>query len=177
MAVIVNIPNAHDDNSQWDASGGYWDINVRTDDGFVFQGDVKAVYTNTSGYPKSVVLEQNGAKDWAFGKLTGTNAKTKITITGNTTASEGKPTVVNIETNFSNCHADPPLPEFLQVGETLNVTIKANENAAFDTEQSTPNFVYYNETGYPTKQDLTVSEDKQTATGSIVYKTVGTTFL
>jgi hypothetical protein len=245
MAVIVNIPNAHDDNSQWNESGGYWDINVRTDDGFVFQGDVKAVYTNTSGYPKSVVLEQNGAKVWAFGELSQTNAKTKITITGET-ASEGNPELnvtnnvpnttatgeklgktsarvtlpadegfkitsaqvgfsngygypasenmtineggksaswqnddcepdkgvtingetgkftegVSIEPNLSNCHADPPLPEFLQYGETLNVTIKANENTAFDTEQSTPNFFYYNETGYPTKQDLTVSGDK-----------------
>jgi hypothetical protein len=255
MAVIVNIPNAHDDNSQWNASGGYWDINVRTDDGFVFQGDVKAVYTNTSGYPKSVVLDMNGAKVWAFGKLSGTNAKTKITITGNTqnggtpelnvtnnvlnttatgeksgkraasvtltanegfkitsakvaftngsgypasedmTISEGGKSAtwknddcepdkgvtisgetgkftegVSIETNLSNCHADPPLPEFLQYGETLNVTIKANENTAFDTEQSTPNFFYYNETGYPTKQDLTVSGDKKTATGSIVLQ-------
>lgn len=255
MSVIVNISNAHDDNSQWNASGGYWDINVRTDDGFVFQGDVKAVYTNKSGYPKSVVLEQNGAKVWAFGKLSDTTAKTKITINGNTqsggtpelnvtnnipnttatsvksgklsgsvnvTANEGfkitsakvafmngngyparedmiisedgktanwsnddfstgsgvtltGETVkftegVNIEPNLSNCHADPPLPEFLQYGETLNVTIKANENTAFDTEQSTPNFVYYNEKGYPTKQDLTVSEDKQTATGSIVLQ-------
>lgn len=255
MAVIVNIPNAHDDNSQWNASGGYWDINVRTNDGYVFVGDVKAVYTNTSGYPKSVVLEQNGAKVFAFGKLTDTNAKTKITITGktqsggtselnvtnkvpNTTAkgeklgnasakvtltanegfkitsakvaftngsgypasedmtiSEGGKTanwsnddfstgsgvtisgetdkfteVVSIKTNLSNCYADPPLPEFLQYGETLNVTIKANENTAFDTEQSTPNFLYYNENGYPTKQDLTVSEDKRTATGSIVLQ-------
>ena len=253
MAVIVNIPNAHDDNSQWNASGGYWDINVRTDDGFVFQGDVKAVYTNTSGYPKSVVLEQNGAKVWAFGKLTQISAKTKITITGNTqsgndlevinnvpnttatgeksgkraasvtltanegfkitsakvaftngsgypasedmTISEGGKTAswsnddfstgsgvtlngetdnftegVSIETNLSNCYADPPLPEFLQYGETLNVTIKANENTAFDTEQSTPNFFYYNKSGYPTKQDLTVSGDKKTATGSIVLQ-------
>lgn len=253
MAVTVNIPNAHDDNSQWNASGGYWDINVRTDDGFVFQGDVKAVYNNASGYPKSVVLEQNGAKVWAFGKLSDTTAKTKITITGNTqngndlevinnvpnttakgeklskvsarvtiTADEGFKITsakvaftngngypasedmtisedgktaswsndnfstssgvtltgetgkfterVNIETNLSNCYADPPLPEFLQYGETLNVTIKANENTAFDTEQSTPNFFYYNETGYPTKQDLTVSGDKKTATGSIVLQ-------
>lgn len=255
MAIIVNIPNAHDDNSQWNASGGYWDINVRTDDGFVFQGDVKAVYTNTSGYPKSVVLEQNGAKVWAFGKLSDTTAKTKITITGNTqsggtselnvtnnvpnttatgeksgnraasvtltanegfkitsakvaftngygypasedmTISEGGKSAtwqnndcepnkgvtisgetdtftegVSIKPNLSNCHADPPLPEFLQYGETLNVTIKANENTAFDTEQSTPNFSYYNETGYPKKQDLTVSDDKKTATGSIVLQ-------
>lgn len=253
MAVIVNIPNAHDDGSQWDASGGYWDINIRTDDGYLFAGDVKAVYNNKSGYPKSVVLQQNGAKVWAFGKLTDTTAKTKITITGNTqsenglkvinnipnttatgvkignrsgsvnvTANEGfkitsaqvaftngsgypasedmtinedgKTAIwsnddfstgsgvtltgktdkftegVNIGSHLSNCHADPPLPDFLQYGETLNVTIKADENTAFDTEQSTPNFSYYNETGYPTKQDLTVSGDKKTATGSIVLQ-------
>lgn len=253
MAVIVNIPNAHDDNSQWNASGGYWDINVRTDDGYMFVGDIKAVYTNKSGYPKSVVLEQNGAKVWAFGKLPDTTVKTEITITRNTqsengldvrnnipnttatgvksgkrsgsvnvTANEGFKITsakvaftngngypasmdmtiskdgktaswsnddfitgsgvtltgetdkftegVNIKPNLSNCHADPPLPEFLQYGETLNVTIKANENTAFDTEQSTPNFVYYNKSGYPTKQDLTVSGDKKTATGSIVLQ-------
>lgn len=253
--VIVNIPNAHDDNSQWNASGGYWDINVRTNDGYVFVGDIKAVYNNDSGYPKSVVLQQNGAKVWAFGKLSDTTAKTKITITGNTqsggtselnvtnnvpnttakgeksgkraakvtltanegfkitsakvaftngsgyparedmTISEGGKTAnwsnddfstgsgvtltgetdkftegVSIEPNLSNCYADPPLPEFLQYGETLNVTIKANENTAFDTEQSTPNFSYYNEKGYPTKQDLTVSGDKKTATGRIVLQ-------
>lgn len=212
MAVIVNIPNAHDDNSQWNASGGYWDINVRTDDGYVFVGDVKAVYTNKSGYPKSVVLEQNGAKVLAFGKLSDTTVKTKITIKGNTqsggtpelnvtnkvpnttakgeklgkasarvtlTADEGFKITsakvaftngngypasedmtisedgktaswsnddfntgngvtltgetdkftegVSIDPNLSNCYADPPLPEFLQYGETLNVTIKANE--------------------------------------------------
>lgn len=261
MAVIVNIPNAHDDNSQWNASGGYWDINIRTNDGYLFVGDIKAVYNNKSGYPKSVVLEQNDAKVWAFGKLSDTTAKTKITITGNTqsggtpelnvtnnvpnttstgeksgeraasvtlTANEGFKITrakvafmngygypasedmtisedgktaswsnddfstdngvtitgetikftegVSIEPNLSNCYADPPLPEFLQYGETLNVTIKANENTAFDTEQSTPNFFYYNEKGYPTKQDLTVSGDKKTATGSIVLQNGWYTF-
>lgn len=253
MAVIVNIPNAHDDNSQWNASGGYWDINVRTNDGYLFAGDIKAVYNNKDGYPKSVVLEQNGAKVWAFGKLSDTTVKTKITITGNTqsenglevtnnvpnttakgeklgkasarvtlTANEGfkitsakvafmngygypasedmtisedcktaswsnddfstgsgvtltgetvkSPERVSVEPNLSNCYADPPLPEFLQYGETLNVTIKANENTAFDTEQSTPNFSYYNENGYPKTKYLTVSGDKKTATGSIVLQ-------
>lgn len=255
MAVIVNVPNAHDDNSQWNASGGYWDINVRTNDSYLFVGDIKAVYTNTSGYPKSVVLEQNGAKVWAFGKLSDTTAKTKINITGNTqsggtpelnvtnnvpnttatgeklgktsakvtlTANEGFKITsakvaftngngypasedmtisedgktanwsnddfntgsgvtltgetskitegVSIETNLSNCYADPPLPEFLQYGETLNVTLKANENTAFDTEQSTPKISYLNENGYPASKDLTVSGDKKTATGSIVLQ-------
>ena len=87
-----------------------------------------------------------------------------VTLTGKFTK------VISIETNLSNCHADPPLPEFLQYGETLNVTLKANENTAFDTEQSTPNFFYYNDRSNPTVQNLTVSEDKQTATGSIVIQ-------
>lgn len=340
MAVIVNIPNAHDDNSQWNASGGYWDINVRTNDGYLFVGDIKAVYTNTSGYPKSVVLDMNGAKVWAFGELSDTDADTEITITGatrnendldltnnvpNTTAqgtkasyyeasitltanegfkitsakvkftngygypasedmtisedgktanwsnedcdtgkpftitgetvSEGPPelTVTNeiadtteqhtydgqtatftvngsypryrfkqptvnytgtdgqpktvqmevevlergsiatatvtdidptkpvtitgqylyaimIEPSLSNCYADPEIPEHLFEGDTLSVVLKANPNTAFDTEQSTPNFLYYNKKGYPTKQDLTVSADKKTATGSLVLQ-------
>lgn len=345
MAVIVNIPNAHDDNSLWNASGGYWDINVRTDDGFVFQGDVKAVYTNKSGYPKSVVLEQNGAKVWAFGKLSDTTVKTKITITGNTrsdneldvineipnttatgeklgtfqaritvnanegykitaaqveftdsygfpdtsdmtipedgktatwesdainvddsvyltgeTASEGTPElnvtnnitgsgvteqhtfdgetatftvtgqynpnkvrffdlkasytnkagtptekpfvvqdleysqqatltvtdidptkpvtitgsyedVLEISTDLSNCTANEDLPQYAKDGETVNVTLTANEGTEFDTEQSTPQFDYKNASGFYQTQDLTISSDKKTATGSIQINT------
>lgn len=344
MAVIVNIPNAHDDNSQWNASGGYWDINVRTNDGYLFVGDVKAVYTNTSGYPKSVVLEQNGAKVWAFGELSDTDADTEITITGNTrsendlevinnipnttatgeksgnwaasvtltanegfkitsaqveftgmfgtetadmtisedgktaswsndnfntdsgvtltgeTASEGTPElnvtnnitgsgvteqhtfdgetatftvtgqsspnkvrffdlkasytnkagtatktpfvvqdleysqqatltvtdidptkpvtltgsydyVIEISTNLSNCTANEDLPQYVKDGETVNVTLTANDGTEFDTEQSTPQFYYRNESGFTQTQELTISSDKKTATGSIQINT------
>lgn len=344
MAVIVNIPNAHDDNSQWNASGGYWDINVRTNDGYLFVGDVKAVYNNTSGYPKSVVLEQNGAKVWAFGELSDTDADTEITITGNTrsendlevinnipnttatgvkngmwsgsvnvtanegfkitaaqvefmgmfgndtqdltispdgktanwsndnfqtdsgvtltgeTASEGTPElnvtnnitgsgvteqhtfdgetatftvtgkyapnkvrffdlkasytnkagtatktpfvvqdleysqqatltvtdidptkpvtltgsydyVVEISTNLSNCTANEDLPQYVKDGETVNVTLTANDGTEFDTEQSTPQFYYKNQSGFTQTQDLTISSDKKTATGSIQINT------
>lgn len=346
MAVIVNIPNAHDDNSQWNASGGYWDINVRTNDGYLFVGDIKAVYTNTSGYPKSVVLDMNGAKVWAFGELSDTDADTEITITGNTrsendlevinnipnttatgtkgsgyydasiqvtanegykitaaqveftdsygypdtkdltispdgktasweyddadtgesftltgtTASEGTPElnvtnnitgsgvteqhtfdgetatftvtgkyspnkvrffdlkasytnkagtatktpfvvqdleysqqatltvtdidptkpvtltgsydyVVEISTNLSNCTANEDLPQYVKDGETVNVTLTANDGTEFDTEKSTPQFYYENASGYPQTQDLTISSDKKTATGSIQVNT------
>lgn len=346
MAVIVNIPNAYDDNSQWNASGGYWDINVRTNDGYLFAGDIKAVYTNTSGYPKSVVLEQNGAKVWAFGELSDTDTDTEITITGNTrsendlevinnipnttatgtkgssyfeasiqvtanegykiteaqveftgsygypdtqdltispdgktasweydgadtgesftltgtTASEGTPElnvtnnitgsgvteqhtfdgetatftvtgqyspnkvrffdlkasytnkagtatktpfvvqdleysqqatltvtdidptkpvtltgsydyVVEISTNLSNCTANEDLPQYVKDGETVNVTLTANDGTEFDTEKSTPQFYYENASGYPQTQDLTISSDKKTATGSIQVNT------
>lgn len=346
MAVIVNIPNAHDDNSQWNASGGYWNINVRTNDGYLFVGDIKAVYNNKSGYPKSVVLKQNGAKVWAFDKLSDTDADTEITITGNTrsknvlevinnipnttatgtkgsssfdasiqvTANEGykitaaqvkftnssgypntknltispdgktasweyndadtgesftltgttasggtpelnvtnnitgsgvteqhtfdgetatftvkgqyspnkvrffdlkasytnkagtatktpfvvqdleysqqatltvtdidptKPVtltgsydyVVEISTNLSNCTANEDLPQYVKDGETVNVTLTANDDTEFDTEKSTPKFYYENASGYPQTQDLTISSDKKTATGSIQVNT------
>lgn len=345
MAVIVNIPNAHDDNSQWNASGGYWDINIRTNDGYLFVGDITAVYNNTSGYPKSVVLKQNGAKAWAYGELSDTDADTEITITGNTrsenvlevinnipnttatgtkgsfnfeasiqvtanegykitaaqveftgiygwsetqdltispdgktasweygeantgesftltgtTASEGTPElnvtnnitgdgvteqhtfdgetatftvtgkyppnrvrffdlkasytnkagtatetpfmvqdleysqqaaltvtdidptkpvtltgsydyVLEISTNLSNCTANEDLPQYVKDGETVNVTLTANEGTEFDTEQSTPQF-YYRNASDPQTQDLTISSDKKTATGSIQVNT------
>lgn len=346
MAVIVNIPNAHDDNSQWNASGGYWDINVRTNDGYLFVGDITAAYTDTSGTPKSVVLDMNGAKVWAFGELSDTDADTEITITGSTrsendlevinnipnttatgtkgsgyydaniqvtanegykitaaqveftdsygypdtkdltispdgktasweyddadtgesftltgtTASEGTPElnvtnnitgsgvteqhtfdgetatftvtgqytpnkvrffdlkasytnkagtatktpfvvqdleysqqatltvtdidptkpvtltgsyddVVEISTNLSNCTANEDLPQYVKDGETVNVTLTANDGTEFDTEQSTPQFYYKNASGYPQTQDLTISSDKKTATGSIQVNT------
>lgn len=346
MAVIVNIPNAHDDNSQWNASGGYWDINVRTNDGYLFVGDIKAVYNNTSGYPKSVVLDMNGAKVWAFGELSDTDADTEITITGNTrsendlevinnipnttatgtkgsgyfdasiqvtanegykitaaqveftdgygypgtkdltissdgktasweyddadtgesftltgtTAGEGTPElnvtnnitgsgvteqhtfdgetatftvtgqyipnkvrffdlkasytnkagtatktpfvvqdleysqqatltvtdidptkpvtltgsyddVVEISTDLSNCTANEDLPQYVKDGETVNVTLTANDGTEFDTEQSTPQFYYRNASGSHQTQDLTISSDKKKATGSIQVNT------
>lgn len=344
MAVIVTIPNAHDDNSQWNASGGYWGINVRTNDGYLFAGDITAAYTDTSGTPKSVVLDMNGAKVWAFGKLSDTDADTEITITGNTrskndlevinnipnttatgvknsrwsgsvnvtanegfkitaaqvefrdtystdtqdltispdgktaswsnddfqtdsgvtltgeTASEGTPElnvtnnitgrgvteqhtfdgetatftvtgqsnpnkvrffdlkasytnkagtatktpfvvqdlkysqqatltvtdidptkpvtltgsyddVVKISTKLSNCTANEDLPQYVKDGETVNVTLTANDGTEFDTEQSTPQFYYMNASGYPQTQDLTISSDKKTATGSIQINT------
>lgn len=346
MAVIVNIPNAHDDNSQWNASGGYWDINVRTNDSYLFVGDITAVYTDTSGTPKSVVLDMNGAKVWAFGELSDTDADTEITITGNTrsendlevinnipnttatgkkgsydfevsiqvtanegykitaaqvefteiygwtetqdlaispdgktasweydsantgesltltgtTASEGTPElnvtnnitgsgvteqhtfdgetatftvtgqyppnkvrffdlkasytnkagtatktpfavhdleysqqatltvtdidptkpvtltgsyddVLEISTNLSNCTANEDLPQYVKDGETVNATLTANDGTEFDTEQSTPQFYYRNASGFPQTQDLTISSDKKTATGSIQVNT------
>lgn len=346
MAVIVNIPNAQDDNSQWNASGGYWDINVRTNDGYVFVADIKAVYNNTSGNPKSVVLDMNGAKVWAFGELSDTDADTEITITGNTrsendlevinnipnttatgtkgssysdasiqvtanegykitaaqveftdgygdpetqaltispdgktasweydnadtnesftltgtTAGEGTPKlnvtnnitgsgvteqhtfdgetatftvtgqyppnkvrffdlkvsytnkagtttktpfvvqdleysqqatltltdidptkpvtltgsydyVVEISTNLSNCTANEDLLQYVKDGETVNVTLTANDGTEFDTEQSTPQFYYKNASGFAQTQDLMISSDKKTATGSLQINT------
>lgn len=152
MAVIVNIPNAHDDNSQWNASGGYWDINVRTNDGYLFVGDIKAVYNNTSGYPKSVVLEQNGAKVWAFGELSDTDADTEITITGNT-RSENDLEVIN---NIPNTTATGT-----KGSSYFDASIQVTANEGYKITAAQVEFT--DGYGYPDTKDLTISPDGKTA--------------
>lgn len=152
MAVIVNIPNAHDDNSQWNASGGYWDINVRTNDGYLFVGDINAVYTNTSGYPKSVVLDMNGAKVWAFGELSDTDADTEITITGNT-RSENDLEVIN---NIPNTTATGTKGSGYY---DASIQVTANEGYKITAAQVEFTDGY----GYPDTKDLTISPDGKTA--------------
>lgn len=152
MAVIVNIPNAHDDNSQWNASGGYWDINVRTNDGYLFVGDIKAVYTNTSGYPKSVVLDMNGAKVWVFGELSDTDVDTEITITGNT-RSENDLEVIN---NIPNTTATGTKGSGYY---DASIQVTANEGYKITAAQVEFTGSY----GDPDTKDLTISPDGKTA--------------
>lgn len=152
MAVIVNIPNAHDDNSQWNESGGYWDINVRTNDGYLFVGDIKAVYTNTSGYPKSVVLDMNGAKVWAFGELSDTDADTEITITGNTRSENDLEVINNIPNTTATGTKGSGYYE-------ASIQVTANEGYKITAAQVefTDNY------GDPDTKDLTISPDGKTA--------------
>lgn len=152
MAVIVNIPNAHDDNSQWNASGGYWDINVRTNDGYLFVGDVKAVYTDTSGSPKSVVLDMNGAKVWAFGELPDTDADTEITITGNT-RSENDLEVIN---NIPNTTATGT-----KGSSYFDASIQVMANEGYKITAAQVEFT--DSYGIPDTNELTISPDGKTA--------------
>lgn len=154
MAVIVNIPNAHDDNSQWNASGGYWDITVRADDGFVFQGDVKAVYTNTSGSPKSVVLDMNDAKVLAFGELSDTDADTEITITG-ATRNEND---LDLTNNVPNTTAQGTKASYYEA----SITLTANEGFKIASAK----VAFTDNYGYPSSEDMTISEDGKTANWS-----------
>lgn len=157
MAVIVNIPNAHDDNSQWNASGGYWDINVRTNDGYLFVGDITAAYTDTSGTPKSVVLGMNGAKVWAFGELSDTDADTEITITGNT-RSENDLEVIN---NIPNTTATG-----VKSGNwSGSVNVTADEGFIITSAK----IAFTDGYGDPASEDMTISEDGKTASWSNDY--------
>ena len=165
ITVINNITNTLKEVHTYD--GDVATITVESEQLPVYRFIApKASYKSTDGQQKTVDMEVEVLSYYSLAKVTITDLDpTKpITLTGEFVE------VVDIETNFSNCYTDPPLPEFLQFGETLNVTIKANANTAFDTEQSTPNIFYYNEQINPTRKYLTVSEDKQTATGSLVLQ-------
>lgn len=165
MAVIVNIPNAHDDNSQWNASGGYWDINVRTNNGYLFVGDIKAVYNNTSGYLKSVVLDMNGAKVWAFGELSDTDADTEITITGNT-RSENDLEVIN---NIPNTTATGTKGSGYY---DASIQVTANEGYKITAAQ----VEFTDSYGYPDTKDLTISPDGKTASWEYDVADTGESF-
>ena len=165
ITVVNNITNTLQETHTYDGDVATITVESQHYQKYRFI-DPKATYQSTDGEQKTVDMEVEVLSDYSLAKVTITDLDPTqpVTLTGKFTK------VISIETNLSNCYADPPLPEFLQYGETLNVTLKANENTAFDTEQSTPHFFYYNEHGYPTSKDLTVSEDKQTATGSIVIQ-------
>lgn len=165
ITVVNNITNTLKEEHTYD--GDVATITVESDHKPRYRFiDPKASYKSTDGQQKTVDMQVEVLSNYSLAKVTITDLDPTepVTLTGEFVD------VAHITANLTNCYADPPLPEFLQFGETLNVTIKANENTAFDTEQSTPNFFYYDENGYPAIKDLTVSGDKKTATGNLTLQ-------
>lgn len=123
-------------------------------------------YTGTDGQPKTIQMEVEVLERGSIATATVTDIDpTKpVTITGQYLYA------IMIEPSLSNCYADPELPEHLFEGDTLSVVLKANPNTAFDDtdKMKIPVFSYQDENGYYQSKPLTVSEDKQTATGQIL---------
>lgn len=165
LAVTNNIPNTTATGVKSGSYGG--SVTVTANEGFIITA-AKIAFTDVDGNFSKVDMTISADGKTASWSNDDFQRDYDITLTG-TTASEPKPEIT-VASNLSNCYADPPLPKTLQVGETLNVTIKADENTAFDTEQSTPKFFYHDESGNPTNKYLTVSEDKKTATGSLTLQ-------
>lgn len=163
MAVIINVPNAHDDNSAW--NGSVWDINVRTNTDYVFKGDITASYLNTSGEPVTVTLDMNGAKVWAFGKLSDTDADTEITINGQT-RNENEMDVTN---------------------NVPNTTVQANRISSYEAELTltanegykitTAKVNYTDDYDYPAEDNMTISQDGKTANWSSESCNTGEPFI
>lgn len=136
--------------------------------------DPKVNYTGTDGQPKSVDMEVEVLSYYSLATATVTDIDPSqpVTLTGEFVD------VAHITANLTNCYADPPLPEWLKYGETLNITIKANPNTEFhpDDETEKPTLTWADELGNTQSMDLTVSPDKQTATGTKVLDADLSTF-
>lgn len=130
--------------------------------------DPKVNYTGTDGQPKSADMEVEVLSYYSLATATVTDLDPTqpVTLTGEFVD------VAHINSNLTNCYADPTLPEWLQFGETLNITIKANPNTEFhpDDETEKPTLTWKDENEYYQSMNLTVSPDKQTATGTKVLE-------
>lgn len=129
--------------------------------------DLKASYTNKVGTATETpfVVQDLEYSQQATLTVTDIDPTKPVTLTGSYDY------VLEISTDLSNCTANEDLPQYAKDGETVNVTLTANEGTEFDTEQSTPQFDYKNASGFYQTQDLTISSDKKTATGSIQVNT------
>lgn len=173
ITVVNNITNTLKEEHTYD--GDVATITVESNDSPRYRFiDPKASYKSTDGRQKTVDMEVEVLSYYSLAKVTITDLDPTepVTLTGEFVD------VAHITANLTNCYADPPLPDWLQFGETLNITIKANPNTEFhpDEETEKPTLTWRDENGYYQFMDLTVSEDKQTATGTKVLDADLSTF-
>ena len=147
------------------------DVVLVADDGFIFK---------ESNMPRIVYDQYASHSEYKFDKITEDGKKAifnnyfndglhNVQITATAYESGVTPgKQIPIITKLTNCTANADLPNEVKVGQTLKVTLTANENTKFDTTKSTPHFSYTNENLDPVEKKFTISEDNLTATGEIV---------
>ena len=168
--ITLNLTNCISDTTQYDSNvSKVYDITLTANDGYVFKDDERP-YLELKRYG----AKNQGNFDIQPDKKTATirmwigESTAWVKITG--VAYEGSAPVqkVQVTKNLSKCTANSELPTEVEVGQNLSVTLTADEGFIFDKSKSTPNFSYQDENLDFTSQNLTISEDGRTATGSIV---------
>ena len=147
------------------------DVVLVADDGFIFK---------ESNMPRIVYDQYASHSEYKFDKITEDGKKAifnnyfndglhNVQITATAYESGVTPgKQIPIITKLTNCTANADLPNEVEVGQTLKVTLTANENTKFDTTKSIPHFSYTNENLDPVEKKFTISSDNRTATGEIV---------
>lgn len=165
ITVVNNITNTLNEEHTYDGDVATITVESNHSPRYRFI-DPKATYKSTDGEQKTVYMQVEVLSYYSLAKVTITDLDPTepVTLTGEFVD------VAHITANLTNCYADPPLPDWLRFGETLNITIKANPNTEFHPDDDTekPTLIWQDENGYYQRMDLTVSPDKQTATGTKV---------
>ena len=121
-----------------------------------FNASVK--YTASDGTQKTIPMEVEVQEPNVIARATVSDINDSKTVTLEGTFERA----VFIESEITNCKYERTPPEYIRQGEKLDVKLVANDNTEFS---GTPYFDIL--AAYPTHQDLTVSPDKKTATGSV----------
>lgn len=163
ITVVNNITNTLKEEHTYDGDAATITVESNHSPRFRFI-DPKASYKSTDGQQKTVDMEVEVLSYYSLAKVTITDLDPTepVTLTGEFVD------VAHITAYLTNCYADPPLPDWMQFGKTLNITIKANPNTEFHPDEENPTLTWRDEYGDYEFMDLTVSEDKQTATGTKV---------
>ena len=90
-----------------------------------------------------------------------------FTILAETISTTPTPKKIKINLNLTGCTA-VDVPNEIEVGQTLNITLQANEGTEFDVNKKPPKLAYIDEHTYQMTKNLNVSDDKQKATYTIV---------
>lgn len=157
--ITNNIANT---TATYSGSDHQYVITIKANDGYLLDGTPEASYIGySSGTSVSVSFAVASDSKSASGVCPDVDENTPIILTGNTKVEPTGSTTV--KTSLTNCTVAETLPTTITGGETLTVTVKANDNTHFEV---IPKFTWDNESGYYETQNLTLSEDSKTATGT-----------
>lgn len=155
LSVTNNIAGTTEQHS-FDGVVATFEVTGKGQTNRFFNASVK--YTDTDGTQKTVPMnvEVQQTNVVARATVNDINPAEPVTLTGTFERA------VFIQSEITNCTFETTPPEYIRQGEKLDVKLIANENTEFS---GAPYFDIL--AAYPTHQDLTVSPDKKTATGSV----------
>lgn len=121
------------------------------------------VYTDTTGSTITVDMDVSliDSVPTATAQVTGVKNGTTANLNGTFEVA------TMVEATLSNCTVDN-VPDYLFVGETWTVVVTANDGTVFE---AAPQFGWDNEEGIEETQDLILSSDSKTATGTFTAPT------
>ena len=166
-----NVPNTvYTDNSDYDAET--LNFVLTCDNGYIFDGQPTFKYRNgNTGLFEIVtgVLSENDTVATFTG--TGYYDSSEVVINGNTKKKEEPKVYFKVTTGLTNCNG-VNIPEQYEADTEVTITLKANANAEFvSDEPSRPVVQLYDKNGDFTAFPMNISEDKKTASLTILLDT------
>lgn len=126
--------------------------------------DLSASYTDTAGTPQETTDFQISGKT-ATVVITDIDGTQPVTINGTYIKA------IPIEDNLFNCTPTEPLPTAVQKGDTINVTLQANNGYTFTGAQDPPVLRHGDRYGQDIDRPFTISQDGTTAALNYTFPT------